>query len=221
MFLSTFTMIAALGLDPEKLINKYGLIGIALIVFAETGLLIGFFLPGDSLLFTAGLLAAKGDVFDQPIWLIVLVTMAAAVIGDQVGYRIGAKAGPTLFAKPKSRLFNPDHVLKAQGFFDQHGPKAIVLARFVPIVRTFTPVIAGVGRMNAKLFTTYIVVGGVLWGGGVTMAGYLLGKRFPALGKRIELLSLVIIAISLLPIAIEFLKHRRSKAAAGATDATP
>ena len=217
MLLSTFTMIAALGLDPEKLINKYGLIGIALIVFAETGLLIGFFLPGDSLLFTAGLLAAKGDVFDQPIWLIVLVTMVAAVLGDQVGYRIGAKAGPTLFAKPKSRLFNPDHVLKAQSFFDHHGPKAIVLARFVPIVRTFTPVIAGVGRMNAKLFTTYNVVGGVLWGGGVTMAGYLLGKRFPALGKRIELLSLVIIAISLLPIAIEFFKHRRAKAAADAT----
>lgn len=217
MLLSTFTMIAALGLDPEKLINKYGLIGIALIVFAETGLLIGFFLPGDSLLFTAGLLAAKGDVFDQPIWLIVLVTMVAAVLGDQVGYRIGAKAGPTLFAKPKSKLFNPDHVLKAQSFFDHHGPKAIVLARFVPIVRTFTPVIAGVGRMNAKLFTTYNVVGGVLWGGGVTMAGYLLGKRFPALGKRIELLSLVIIAISLLPIAIEFFKHRRAKAAADAT----
>jgi membrane protein DedA with SNARE-associated domain len=142
MLLSTLTTIAALGLDPEKLINQYGLVGIAMIVFAETGLLVGFFLPGDSLLFTGGLLCAT-EVFDQPILLIVLVTMAAAVIGDQVGYRIGTKAGPALFDKPKSRLFNPEHVVKAQAFFDRHGPKAIVLARFVPIVRTFTPVIAG------------------------------------------------------------------------------
>lgn len=218
MLLSTFTMFAALGLDPEKLINKYGLIGLGLIVFAETGLLVGFFLPGDSLLFTAGLLCAT-KVFDQPIWLIVLVTMSAAIVGDQVGYRLGSKVGPALFAKPKSRLFNPEHVLKAQGFFDKYGPKAIVLARFVPIVRTFTPVIAGVGRMKAKLFSTYNIVGGILWGGGVTIAGYLLGKRFPALGKKIELLSLVIIAISVLPIVIEFVKHRREKAAAATSGA--
>ncbi len=218
MLLSTFTMFAALGLDPEKLINKYGLIGLGLIVFAETGLLVGFFLPGDSLLFTAGLLCAT-KVFDQPIWLIVLVTMAAAIVGDQVGYRLGSKVGPALFAKPKSRLFNPEHVLKAQGFFDKYGPKAIVLARFVPIVRTFTPVIAGVGRMKPKLFSTYNIVGGILWGGGVTIAGYLLGKRFPALGKKIELLSLVIIAISVLPIVIEFVKHRREKAAAATSGA--
>jgi membrane-associated protein len=214
MLLSTLTTIAALGLDPEKLINQYGLVGIAMIVFAETGLLVGFFLPGDSLLFTGGLLCAT-EVFDQPILLIVLVTMAAAVIGDQVGYRIGTKAGPALFDKPKSRLFNPEHVVKAQAFFDRHGPKAIVLARFVPIVRTFTPVIAGMGRMKARVFSTYNIVGGVVWGGGVTMAGYLLGKRYPALGKRIELLSLVIIAISVLPIAFEFLKHRREQAVGG------
>jgi membrane-associated protein len=217
---SMFMSLGALGLDPEKLIGKYGLVGIAIIVFAETGLLIGFFLPGDSLLFTAGILAAADKTatvrLDQPIWLIVLVIMAMAIIGDQVGYRIGTKAGPALFDKPKSRLFNPTHVERAQGFFDHHGPKAIVLARFVPIVRTFTPVIAGVGRMNAKVFSTYNIVGGIVWGGGVTMAGFLLGKRFPALGKRIELLSLVIIAISFLPIAYEFLKHRKAKANAAA-----
>ncbi len=220
MLVSTFLSLGALGLDPQKLINKYGLIGIALIVFAETGLLIGFFVPVYSLLFTDVILAAadKDDPLrlDLPIWLIVAVIIAMAIIGDQVGYRIGTKAGPALFDKPKSRLFNPKHVERAQGFFDHHGPKAIVLARFVPIVRTFTPVIAGVGRMNAKVFSTYNIVGGIVWGGGVTMAGFLLGKRFPALGKRIELLSLVIIAISFLPIVYEFVKHRKAKANAAA-----
>jgi membrane-associated protein len=211
----SFMTLGVLGLDPEKLISKYGLIGIAVIVFAETGLLVGFFLPGDSLLFTAGVLAAAeaGDPLrlDQPIWLVITVIIAMAVIGDQVGYRIGTKAGPALFDKPKSRLFNPAHVERAQGFFDHHGPKAIVLARFVPIVRTFTPVIAGVGRMNAKVFSTYNIVGGFVWGGGITLAGYLLGKRFPSIGKRIEVLSIVIIAISFLPIAFEYLKHRNAK----------
>ncbi len=216
MLASLSLTIGALGLDPQKLISKYGLIGIAIIVFAETGLLVGFFLPGDSLLFTAGILSAAAPTdplrLDQPIWLIIGVIIAMAIIGDQVGFRIGAKAGPALFDKPKSRLFNPQHVERAQGFFDHHGPKAIVLARFVPIVRTFTPVIAGVGRMNAKVFTTYNVVGGFVWGGGITLAGYVLGQRFPQLGKRIELLSIVIIAISFLPIAYEFVKHRRAKA---------
>jgi membrane-associated protein len=220
MLASLFLTLGALGLDPEKLIGKYGLIGIALIVFAETGLLIGFFLPGDSLLFTAGVLAAADKSapvrLDQPIWLVITVIIAMAIIGDQVGYRIGTKAGPALFSKPKSRLFNPVHVERAQAFFDQHGPKAIILARFVPIVRTFTPMIAGVGRMNAKVFTTYNVVGGFIWGGGITLAGYVLGKKFPALGKRIELLSIVIIAISLLPILFEYLKHRKAKANAAA-----
>jgi membrane-associated protein len=204
----TLSMLA-IGLDPEKLINRFGLIGLVLIVFAETGLLIGFFLPGDSLLFTAGLLIATG-VFKQNIWLVVCLVMAAAIIGDQVGYRFGSKVGPALFDRPKSRVFNPEHVVRAQGFFERYGPKAIVLARFVPIVRTFTPVIAGVGKMNAALFSRFNIIGGIVWGGGVTMAGYLLGKRFPQLGKRIELLSIVIIAISILPIVIEFLKHRKS-----------
>ncbi len=214
MLVTAFSTFAVLGLDPEKLITKYGLIGLGVIVFAETGLLIGFFLPGDSLLFTAGVLAAapKGALlrFNQPIWLIMLVAMVMAVIGDQVGYRIGTKAGPSLFDKPKSKLFNPEHVVRAQGFFDKYGSKAIVLARFVPIVRTFMPVTAGIGKMNAKVFTTYNVVGGVVWGGGVTLAGFLLGKRFPQLGKNIELLSVVIIAISFIPIAVEFIKHKRA-----------
>jgi membrane-associated protein len=208
MLSSIATTIAVLGLDPEKLLTKYGLIGLGLIVFAETGLLIGFFLPGDSLLFTAGLLSATGT-FNQPIVLVMTVAMVMAVLGDQVGYQIGKRVGPKLFDKPKSKLFNPDHVVRAQSFFDKYGPKAIVLARFVPIVRTFTPVTAGVGRMNAKLFSTYNVVGGIVWGGGVTLAGYLLGQQFPALGKRIELLSIVIIVISFIPIGLEYRKHKR------------
>jgi membrane-associated protein len=212
MFATISMVLGAFSLKPDILISKYGLIGIGLIIFAETGLLIGFFLPGDSLLFTAGLLAAaKADAplrLEQPIWLVMLVAMAMAVLGDQVGYQIGKRVGPKLFDKPKSKLFNPEHVVRAQGFFDKYGPKAIVLARFVPIVRTFTPVTAGVGRMNAKLFSTYNVVGGIVWGGGVTLAGYLLGQRFPVLGKRIELLSIVIIIISFIPIGVEYMKHK-------------
>lgn len=203
-------VIALLGLDPEKLLNKFGLIGLILIVFAETGLLIGFFLPGDSLLFTAGLLIAT-DIFKANIVVAVVGVMVAAIVGDQVGYRFGHKVGPSLFSRPKSKLFNPEHVERAQSFFDKHGPRTIVIARFVPIVRTFAPVVAGIGKMSAKQFSTYNVVGGIVWGGGVTLAGYALGKRFPSLGDRIEVLSIVIIAVSLLPVAIDVLRHRKAK----------
>lgn len=206
-------MFAALGLDPEKLLNKYGLIGLALIIFAESGLLIGFFLPGDSLLFTAGLLTALNKGINQPIWLVCLVTFVAAVAGDQVGYQFGKRVGPSLFDRPKSRLFKPEHVTSAQQFFDKHGAKTIILARFVPIVRTFAPIVAGVGQMRYRTFALYNFVGGALWGIGVTMAGFLLGKRFPSLKDRIDLLALVIVAVSLIPVGLEFLKHRKAKAA--------
>ncbi len=213
MMTSLFT-IAALGLDPEKLLNRFGLIGLLLIVFAESGLLIGFFLPGDSLLFTAGLLIALNKL-DTPIWLAVIGVMAAAILGDQVGYRFGKKVGPALFNRPKSRLFDPKNAQKAQAFFEKHGPKTIVMARFVPIVRTFAPVVAGVGNMPAKTFLKYNLLGGVLWGGGVTMAGFLLGKRFPGLGDRIDLVAVIIIVISVIPILLEIRKERaHSKASA-------
>ena len=208
--MSQLAALAALGLDPEKLINKYGLIGLALIIFAESGLLIGFFLPGDSLLFTAGLLSAT-KIFDQPIMLICLVTFVAAVLGDQVGYQFGKRVGPALFARPESRLFKPAHVVKAQNFFDKHGSKTIILARFVPIVRTFAPIVAGVGRMKYRTFAMYNVIGGALWGIGVTMAGFLLGKRFPGLKDRIDLIAILIVAVSVLPIVVEYLRHRRSE----------
>ena len=198
----------ALGLSPEKLINRWGLIGIAIIVFAESGLLIGFFLPGDSLLFTAGLLSARGTL-PNIVWVAV-TCFVAAVVGDQVGYQLGKRAGPALFDRPKSRFFNPKNVIRAQNYFDEHGPKTIVLARFVPIVRTFAPMVAGIGRMRYRTFLAYNVVGGLLWGVGVTVAGWALGKRFPSLVDRVELLGPLIVAASLLPVLNEFRKHRRT-----------
>ena len=203
---------AALGLDPAKLINKYGLIGMFVIVFAESGLLIGFFLPGDALLFTAGLLSAT-RIFDQPILVICAVCFVAAVLGDQVGYQFGKRVGPELFDRPKSRLFNPSNVTKAHAFFERHGSKTIIMARFVPIVRTFAPIVAGVAAMRYRVFSTFNLIGGFVWGVGVPLLGFWLGKRFPSLQDRLDLLAIVIVAVSLLPVAFEFLKHRRERAA--------
>ena len=203
---------AALGLDPAKLINKYGLIGLFAIIFAESGLLIGFFLPGDSLLFTAGLLSAT-RIFDQPILVICAVCFVAAVLGDQVGYQFGKRVGPELFDRPKSRLFNPSNVTKAHAFFERHGSKTIIMARFVPIVRTFAPIVAGVAAMRYRVFSTFNLIGGFVWGVGVPLLGFWLGKRFPSLQDRLDLLAIVIVAVSLLPVAFEFLKHRRERAA--------
>ncbi|NUU21968.1 MAG: DedA family protein, partial [Streptomycetaceae bacterium] len=142
-------------LDPEQLISTFGLVGILVIVFAESGLLIGFFLPGDSLLFTTGLLVADGDYLDQPLWLVCLLLVAAAILGDQVGYLFGRKVGPSLFNRPDSRLFKRENVEKAHEFFEKYGPRSIVLARFVPIVRTFTPIVAGVANMRYRTFVLY------------------------------------------------------------------
>ena len=211
-FLATF---AALGLDPKKLIDSFGLIGLGIIVFAESGLLVGFFLPGDSLLFTAGLLTAtKLDgkpIFNRPIWLVMAVCMVCAVVGDQVGYLFGRRVGPALFDRPKSRLFRPSHVVKAQEFFERHGSRTILLARFVPIVRTFAPIVAGVGRMPYRIFSMFNVAGGVLWAGGITFLGWALGSRYPWMGDKIEVLAVVIVAVSLLPVAVEVLRHRRAR----------
>jgi membrane-associated protein len=204
---------ALLGLEPEKLLNKYGVIGLFLIVFVETGLFM-FFLPGDSLLFSAGLLiATKPEVFKANIVAVVIAVIAAAILGDQVGYRIGHKAGPALFSRPKSLLFNPEHVVRAQNYFNKHGVRTIIMARFVPIVRTFAPVVAGIGKMSPKVFSAYNIVGGIVWGGGLPIAGYALGSRFKWLGKRIELLSLVIVVVSLLPVIVDVVRHRKAKAA--------
>jgi len=201
--------VTALGpswLDPDQLIHTFGMIGLLVVVFAECGLLIGFFLPGDSLLFTAGLLVADNRI-DQPLWLVCVLVCLAAIAGNQVGYGIGRKAGPSLFSRPDSRLFKQEYVDKTYAFFDKHGPKAIVLARFVPIVRTFITVIAGVGKMDYRTYTIYSVIGGVLWGAGVTSLGYALGG-VDFVRNHIELILLAIVLVSVLPIGFEVLRSR-------------
>jgi membrane-associated protein len=198
-------------LDPEYLIEAFGeyaLWGIALIVFAECGLLIGFFLPGDSLLFTAGLFIAK-DYMDQPLWLACLVLTVAAVAGNVTGYWIGHKAGPAIFSRPDSRLFRQEYVDKTFAFFDSYGNRAIVLARFVPIVRTFITVLAGVGKMHFRRFIVYTGVGGVLWATGVTVLGYFLGQ-IDFVHDNIEAMLLLIVLVSVLPIAVEMWRARRA-----------
>ncbi|MEV8424559.1 DedA family protein [Streptomyces niveus] len=204
-------MTLALGpqwLNPDHLISTFGLIGILVIVFAESGLLIGFFLPGDSLLFTTGLLVAGHKYLTQPLWLVCLLIVLAAVLGDQTGYLIGRKAGPALFRRPDSRLFKQENVEKANAFFEKYGPRSIVLARFVPIVRTFTPVIAGVSAMHYRTFVTFNVIGGTLWGVGVTVLGYFLGQ-IDFVKANIELILIAIVVVSLLPIVFEYVRARR------------
>ena len=204
-------------LDPEKIISRGGYLLIFAIVFAESGLLIGFFLPGDSLLFTAGMFAAGTFEDKLPnvqfnIWVLCLGVFIAAVAGDQVSYLFGRKAGPALFSRPDSRFFKQEHLEKAQSFFEHHGPRAIVLARFVPIVRTFCPIVAGAGQMEYGTFVRFNVVGGFLWSVGVTLLGYFLGN-VPLIADNIELALLMVVAVSLIPIAIEVIKSRRAKKA--------
>ena len=195
-------------LKPETIIEKGGLALLTLIVFAESGLLVGFFLPGDSLLFVAGFLSSDAGDHRLPALPIVIVcVVAAAIIGDQVGYMFGRKVGPALFTRPDSRLFKQQNVQRAQEFIEKHGPKTIVLARFVPIVRTFAPIVAGVGQMDYRTFVKYNVLGGVLWGAGLTTLGYFLGE-VEFVKENIELAIIVIVAISLLPVAFEVRRHR-------------
>jgi membrane-associated protein len=198
-------------LQPDAIISWLGpwaLVGLALIVFAECGLLVGFFLPGDSLLFTAGLFVAQGAI-DAPLWLVCMILVAAAMIGNAAGYWIGRAAGPAIFDKPESRLFKPQHVVKTQAFFDKYGNRAIVLGRFVPIVRTFITVMAGVGRMDPQRYFTYSLIGGIAWAAGVTVLGFWLGQ-FAFVRENIELMLIVIVALSLLPIVIEVVRARRT-----------
>ena len=207
------TAVYALGpewLKPDTILEWLGpwaLAGLALIIFAECGLLLGFFLPGDSLLFTAGLFVADGAIA-SPLWAVCALLVAAAVIGNACGYWIGRSAGPAVFDKPRSRLFKPQHVTKTQEFFDRYGNRAIVLGRFVPIVRTFITVMAGVGRMDARRYLTYSVIGGVAWAAGVTLLGFWLGQ-FTIVKNNIELMLVLIVLLSILPMIIELVRGRR------------
>jgi membrane-associated protein len=210
---STFAS-STLALGPSAIsadsLIKAGLAVVLLIVFAESGLLIGFFLPGDSLLFTMGMLIARDEV-STPLPVAMILIGLAAVAGDQVGYLIGRKAGPALFRRPDSRLFKQEYVEQAEAFFAKNGARSIVLARFVPIVRTFTPVIAGASRMNYRVFSIYNVIGGLLWGCGVTLLGFYLGK-IDFIRDNIEAMLVLVVLVSVVPIIFEYLRNRRKRA---------
>jgi membrane-associated protein len=194
-------------IEADFLIETFGMLGVLAVVFVESGLLIGFMLPGDSLLFTAGLLSANGTLPD--LWVLLVTIPLAAIAGDQVGYAIGRKAGPAVFKRPDSRFFREEYVERSREFFDRYGARTIVIARFVPIVRTLAPVMAGVSRMNYRTFVFFNVIGGIGWGVSVTTLGYFLGQ-VEFVRDNLEPIILGIVALSVLPIAIELLRARRS-----------
>lgn len=194
-------------LEPEHLIEVFGTLGILAIVFIESGLLVGFFLPGDSLLFTAGLLSANGTL--PPIWVLLVTVPIAAIAGDQVGYLIGRKFGTPLFNRPESRFFKREYVDRSAEFFEKHGPRTVIIARFVPIIRTFVPVMAGTSHMNYRVFVTYNIIGGILWGVGVTLLGYFLGQ-VDFVKSNIEPILLGIVAVSVIPVLLELRKATKS-----------
>ncbi len=204
----TVTALGPSWLDPNSIVTDFGLLGVTLILFAECGLLVGFFLPGDTLLFAAGVLVKKGT-FDQPLWLVIAVEAVAAIVGNLVGYEIGRRGGPAVFNKPDSRLFKPDYVERTQAFFDRYGALAIVLGRFVPVVRTFITVMAGAGRMQFRTYATYTVLGGLLWTVSVTMLGYFLGN-VAFIADNIELLLLAGVLVSVVPVGFGLIRHTRS-----------
>jgi membrane-associated protein len=212
--------VTALGpewLDPQTLLTNFGDVAFWVvlgIIFAECGLLIGFFLPGDSLLFITGLFIASGFISIN-IWLACLLLLIAAVVGNAVGYGIGYKVGPALFKREDSRLFKKVYVEKTHAFFDRYGGRAIILARFVPIVRTFITAIAGVARMDFRRFMIFSAIGGIIWAVGVTLAGYFLGT-IPIVKDNVETVLLLVVLLSVIPIVWEFIKHRRQRGAADA-----
>ncbi|HEY7438366.1 MAG TPA: DedA family protein [Acidimicrobiia bacterium] len=198
--------------DPESLIRTLGTIGIITVIFLECGMLLGLIFPGDSLLFTAGLFAATGK-FGLNIGVVTLGVILAAIAGGQIGYWLGKKYGPGMFRRPDSRIFKQEYVQRSEEFFDKHGSKTIFLARFLPFVRTLVPPLAGIGNMDLRKYTTYNVVGGVVWAGGVTLAGYALGTRIPPdkVDTYLIPIVLVIIALSLIPPILEWRKHKREQ----------
>ena len=196
-----------------KWFGPWAILGVMLVIFAETGLLIGFFLPGDSLLFTLGMFVGTGAI-GLHIWVAAPLVWLAAVAGNQTGYLIGRKAGPAIFNKPDSRLFKQEYVDRTSDFFERHGGKAVTLAQFVPIVRTFTPVIAGVGKMHYRHFITFNILGATFWAFGITWLGYFLGT-ITWIQDNIDAMILVIVFISVAPMLIsgisQFIKSRRQK----------
>lgn len=195
------------GIDPEA-IARAGIWLIAFIVFAESGLLVGFFLPGDTLLVAAGVFAAQGGL---SIELTIFAIIIAAIVGDNVGYSIGKSSGKRLFHKKEGILFKQEYVERAQAFYDKHGGKAIILARFVPIVRTFAPMVAGIAKMDRRKFLFYNVIGAILWGAGVTLLGYYVGSRIPKIGDYLELALLAVMVLSFFPAFYHIVTNPRSR----------
>lgn len=203
--------------SPEYLLTQFGayvIVGLCLVIFIESSIFP--VLPGDSLLFTAGLFVAQGSIH-TPLWLVCLVVSAAALLGNAVGYFIGYKVGPALFKRPDSRFFKQEYVDKTHAFLDKHGPKAVVLARFVPFVRTFITWIAGVGRMDAKKYFTYTIIGGILWAGGITALGHVLGN-ISFIKNNIEAIFVLIVLVSVVPLLVEYARNRRERKKTPAAD---
>ncbi|MCX6728104.1 MAG: VTT domain-containing protein [Candidatus Saccharibacteria bacterium] len=194
--------------NVDTIISSGGILIISAIIFAESGLLIGFFLPGDTLLFGAGLAASQGKF--SLLWLIVCVVLAA-IIGDNVGYSIGRRAGPRIFKKEDGILFRQEYLQKSEEFYEKHGGKTIILARFTPIVRTFAPVVAGAGKMTRKKFMVYNIIGGILWGGGMSLLGFTIGGKIPHLDKYIEVVIFGVMAVSLLLAFGHILKDKKTR----------
>lgn len=194
--------------EISSLIESGGLLLIAAIIFAETGLLVGFFLPGDTLLIGAGIFASQGKL---PLIPTILVIILASILGNIVGYHIGERSGKRIFKKDDGILFRREYTVRAEKFYEDHGNKTILLARFIPVVRTFAAVVAGVGRMDYKQFMIYNIIGGILWGGGLTLAGYHLGTRIPGLDHYINQVLAIVIAISLFASLAHILKDKRSR----------
>jgi membrane-associated protein len=196
--------------DLPALVQWAGYVGLTLIIFAETGLLVGFFLPGDSLLVTAGLLAADPS-FGLNVWLLGGILTVAAIVGDTVGYNVGKATGPRIFTREDSLFFHKDHLLRAQAFYEKHGGKTIIIARFMPIVRTFAPVVAGVGRMEYRSFLMYNVAGGVLWIWSMLLTGWVLARTVPGVAKHVEKIILLVVFLSILPGIIAWIRERGKK----------
>ncbi len=194
--------------DVEHIIKSGGILIISLIVFAESGLLIGFFLPGDTLLFGAGLAASQGEL---SLIGLILAVVAAAVIGDNVGYSIGRRTGSRIFSKKDGIIFRKEYIEKAEKFYEKHGGKTIIIARFVPIVRTFAPVVAGASKMSRKRFFAFNVIGGIVWGAGMPLLGYFVGNRIPGLDKYIEVVILGVVLLSILLAFAHLLKDKRTR----------
>jgi membrane-associated protein len=195
--------------DLESLIKTAGYIGIGALVFTESGLLIGLFLPGDSLLFTAGFLASQGFLSIIPL---ALVAFVCAVLGDNTGYWLGQRFGPSVFRRKGSLLLDPEHIRRAELYFEAHGPKTLVLARFIPVIRSIVPILAGVGSMRWSTFVFYNIIGGLVWGVGVTVAGYWLGSAIPGVDRYILPIVVLIVLVSVAPGAWQVIRNPRTRA---------